>query len=277
MKLLVFNTLIILSMLTNILSCNISSSKEEQKIFFDALHNTKSKNFQMAEKLFNILIYEYSNSNNVEDYYYYQDEMYLKMVENIQVDSIQHKPDVPYLKGTVSIGYGDEFGSNIRPIQEKRILFMEQYIRKFETGKHREIFLEGLLFLYTKSDREKILSVAIALSNSKILSRRKYAIFYQAMIAHENNEFMKAIQLYEKLITICIGVGEKAKYQLYLSDCYYKLDNYKMAMKSLDKVIDFEKAEKEKYMSKMAKMWIDGYKSEFNKHISERKQFLFFK
>jgi tetratricopeptide (TPR) repeat protein len=255
-----------------------AKQEDEASLFFDIQTQIELGKYNQAENMFDTLLKNYQYSDKIGSYYLAQDQLFVKMLNSYpQNKKDKKKPNAPYKKGTVTIGYGAKYERTVEVLQEKRINELEEYLERCPNDIHRELVLELIIMIYTKKDKSKILNAANELANSDNITRRSYGLFFTAIIAHSDNELKKAISHYKELIKTCTEINDKAKYQLYLTDCYYRLGNHNLAMSSLNEVMILEKELEVKYMSRMAELWRDYYVIEFNKPSEERAQFIYFK
>ena len=254
-----------------------TNQEDEATLFAIAQTQVKLGNYSEAEKTFKILLKNYHNSERIGLYYLAQDEIFTKIIDSLKNNlSEKRKSPSSYKKGRIKISFGQKDEGEIGKLQQKRTQLFEYYIINYPKDTHREKILELLMAIYIKNNPKKFLTIANELISSKNYTVKKLAILYKAMILHKNNELTNAIKLYKTLINMIRENNMKAKYQLYISDCYYRLGEKELAFKSLDKVDFYEKDMKKKYMSRMAAIWRDYYKVEFEKPINEREQFVFF-
>ena len=268
------NLIFILCIICSTVAC--SQIEQEKELFQSAKNFITLGNYSKAENVFRNLIHKYPNSENIGEYYLAQDKLFVKIIDKLRKNNVT-KSHATLKRGTIRIGFGPMDEKEVAKVQKKRIKELKDYLDNYPNGTEREKIQEILVKIYSTNDKKKLLKVANKMIISKNPQKQKEGFLFKAIIKHSNGKFTEAINMYKKLIEICKEKSEKAKYQLYISDCYYRLNKQDLALKSLEKVKYYERNFKKKYMSRMATLWRESYKIEFKKPIQKRAQFVFFK
>lgn len=268
------NLIFILFIICSTSAC--SQIEPEKELFQSAQSFTTSGNYYKAENVFRKLILNYPDSEKVGEYYLAQDKLFVKIIDQLRKNNVAES-HAKLKKGTIRIGFGPMDEGEIAKVQQKRMKELEHYLKKYPNGVEREKIQENLVTIYTVNDKEKLLKIANEMITFKEPQKQKKGFMFKAIIKHGDGKFIEALNSYKMLQDICKEEAEKAKYQLYMSDCYYRLNEQDLAMESLEKVDFYEMKFEKKYMSRMAALWKDSYKKEFEKPIEKREQFVFFR
>ena len=138
---------------------------------------------------FNELITKYTNSEKIDDYYYFLDRaMLCKKSKELKVnfDSLNAEKDSQD-PGTVSIGffYAD---SLITQIDSQRISVAEDYLSKSPNGKHQLHFEDLLLWSYPKRNNQRFINLLERLISYKNYDLKYYAhLFLATYLYSEKN------------------------------------------------------------------------------------------
>jgi tetratricopeptide (TPR) repeat protein len=225
---------------------------------------------------FNELIRKYPKSERIEDFYYFLDRaLYCKKSKQVEINSDSGSSSKTYPgKGIVAITFYST-DSLITKIDSQRIDIAEKYLTRFIKGKHKLYFEDLLLWSYPRKNNQKYVKLLERLKYSSEYDLKFFSHLFLATLLFSEESYNEAIHLYSELIKFCERDGDKSIYQLYLSNCYYNLGDYDKAIEELNKVYIIEKNFEEKYMSKMADIWMPFYKGMNEDPNKEKKQLMF--
>jgi len=253
-------------------SCN--SQRTEDELFLLSKEYVNEGMYERAEESYNELITSFPNSPKIGQYYLAQDALYCQMIDSISKNKANFPTKIA--RGTIILSFGEKDGGEIDEIQFKRVDALENYLENHPSSEVEEEIKSILQNLYTIYDWDKLFEMAKLMTNSNDYNIKKSGLTITAIILHSRGELIKAIDHYSQLIEMSERPGEKGKFQLYISDCYYRAGDQQAAMKNLDKVEIYERDLDEKYMSRMSSLWRKKYKMEFKKPIEQRAQLVLF-
>jgi tetratricopeptide (TPR) repeat protein len=276
MKKIVFYICILL--LFNLISCN---QNDDEIKYNEALKKIGNSDLEGAKNILFHLIENSKNAIALHEYYFTLDSV-LKIetnkISNKLNDKINSdKAPINHGKYTVSLVWGSkEIHPSIKPLIDRRIEILEEYLKKFERGKYRFYFLNELLFLFNKNDVEKVKRTAELLSASKSKEDKFYSYLFLGSIYHEEKNYDKAINYYDKIISLETDSVKTGAYLLYKADCYYKMDEYDKAITSLERIIILEYKLEKPVVSIIAGQWIKVITNSKNNFKSSKETLVYF-
>ncbi len=250
-----------------LLLCAPLIAQDEHSLFANAIFFYREKDYRESEKYFSELIKEYNNSKQIEDYYYYDNEVLIKIAKTDTTGrSAYRPPSKTYPHGTLDVTFLEPDG-HINPEAPKRIVLAEKYLSDTTFTKYRENFLWSLLWLYTKEKKAKHIKVAEELSMYDNLREQVDSKRILALYAYVDRVYEKAIELYKQIIAIdSTEHRERASFCLLLADCYFQIDKIDETMKYLKYAKEFEKGDKWKASTDMAQRW----EKKISKYLREK-------
>lgn len=272
MKRILFLSIILLLSL-NLIGC---AQQASYKKYQNALEKAKESKFDASEKILFSLIKNSNNSPLIQLYYFTLDSVLMEEGNNLSrslglknEDKVNNKEKNRW-KYSSSIVWGSKkINKILKPILNKRISVLEDYIQRFPDGVFKYYFSDELLFLYSKKDVEKVIKTADLLTGAPSLKYKLNGYLFLSGIYHEKKDYEKALKYYDKIIIIKNDSSKSTVSLMNQADCYYRMNKYKNAIDILKRIRILSKGKIEKkdsakvqIISKFAKQWLKVIKKE---------------
>jgi|CZKP01.1.fsa_nt_gi hypothetical protein len=161
---------------------------------------------ETSEKMLYSLIEKSNDDKNIHEYYYLLDSLQIKIhnkIYNQLNDSLKPKQKRIYHdRATASLEWSNEGLPQMASYSNKTIKLLEEYIKKYPTGKYRYYFADELLTSYSKADKSKVIKVANILLELPESAYNYEGNMFLAMIYHEDKSYQDAINCLNKAITL---------------------------------------------------------------------------